>query len=208
MRIHRFDPLAEGWQVVPEEGGLRGSRFNAQQVDPDAVVAVLNIDMIGRNANDDPANANQVFIIGSDRISTDLHNINEDANAALAPEAAQALAEELAGNDEVTALAITAGVGYDFWIAPEWSIGVFGRFTYGALKDTDSDLDASYPTIAPALLASARLVALMLATLPKWLMDSVSRAGSSSMPSPAMASTDGRTISRSIRGSIRPTRRG
>jgi hypothetical protein len=71
------------WHTA-EEGGLRGSRFNAQQVDPDAVVAVLNIDMIGRNANDDPANANQLFIIGSDRISTELHNINEDANAALA----------------------------------------------------------------------------------------------------------------------------
>lgn len=71
------------WHTA-EEGGLRGSRFNAQQVDTDAVVAVLNIDMIGRNANDDPANANQVFIIGSDRISTDLHNVNEDANAALA----------------------------------------------------------------------------------------------------------------------------
>ncbi|HUF24533.1 MAG TPA: M20/M25/M40 family metallo-hydrolase [Vicinamibacterales bacterium] len=71
------------WHTA-EEGGLRGSRFNAQQVDPDAVVAVLNMDMIGRNANDDPANANQLFIIGADRISTDLHNINEDANAALA----------------------------------------------------------------------------------------------------------------------------
>ena len=23
MRIHRFDPLAEGWQVVPEDGGFR-----------------------------------------------------------------------------------------------------------------------------------------------------------------------------------------
>ena len=23
MRVHRFDPLAEGWQVVPEDGGFR-----------------------------------------------------------------------------------------------------------------------------------------------------------------------------------------
>jgi hypothetical protein len=71
------------WHTA-EEGGLRGSRFNAQQVDPEAVAAVLNMDMIGRNANDDPANGNQVFIIGADRISTELHNINEDANASLA----------------------------------------------------------------------------------------------------------------------------
>jgi len=66
-----------------EERGLLGSRFNAERVDPGSVAAVLNIDMIGRNAGDDPANANQVFIIGSDRISTELHNVNVDANAAL-----------------------------------------------------------------------------------------------------------------------------
>ncbi len=70
------------WHTA-EEGGLRGSRYNAEQVDPAKMAAVLNIDMIGRNANDDPANANQVFIIGGDRISTELHNINEDANASL-----------------------------------------------------------------------------------------------------------------------------
>jgi len=70
------------WHTA-EEGGLRGSRFNAEQVDPANVVAQLNMDMIGRNANDDPANANQLFVIGSDRISTELHNINEDANASM-----------------------------------------------------------------------------------------------------------------------------
>lgn len=66
-----------------EEGGLRGSRFNAERVDAAKIAAVLNIDMIGRNANDDPANANQLFVIGADRISTDLHNITEEANASL-----------------------------------------------------------------------------------------------------------------------------
>ena len=70
------------WHTA-EEGGLRGSRFNADRVDPSKMVAMLNMDMIGRNANDDPANVNQVFIIGADRISTELHNINEDANASL-----------------------------------------------------------------------------------------------------------------------------
>lgn len=46
--------------------------------------------------------------------------------------------------------AVTAGVGYDFWVAPEWSIGVLGRFTYAALKYED----ISFPSMAPALLAS------------------------------------------------------
>jgi hypothetical protein len=69
-----------------EESGLLGSRYMADYPvvgDIDKIVAQLNMDMVGRNSDDDPANANQVFIVGSDRISTQLHNINEDANSAL-----------------------------------------------------------------------------------------------------------------------------
>ena len=49
----------------------------------DKVSAQLNIDMIGRNRCDEPSEANTVYLVGSDRISTELHNLNEDANAAL-----------------------------------------------------------------------------------------------------------------------------
>jgi hypothetical protein len=68
-----------------EESGLYGSRYMADYpvVPIDHVSAQLNIDMVGRNACDDPANANRLFLVGSDRISTELHNLNEDANAAL-----------------------------------------------------------------------------------------------------------------------------
>jgi Zn-dependent M28 family amino/carboxypeptidase len=40
--------------------------------------------MIGRNRCDDPAEGNTVYLVGSDRISTELHNVSEDANASLA----------------------------------------------------------------------------------------------------------------------------
>ena len=40
--------------------------------------------MIGRNRCDDPKEEDTVYIVGSDRISTELHNLNEDANASLA----------------------------------------------------------------------------------------------------------------------------
>lgn len=53
-------------------------------------------------------------------------------------------------DDNPTGLALTAGAGYDFWVAPEWSIGLFGRFTYAPLKHED----ATYTTIAPSLLAT------------------------------------------------------
>ena len=47
------------------------------------IVAQLNIDMIGRNRNDKPEEANTVYLVGSDRISTELHNLSEEANATM-----------------------------------------------------------------------------------------------------------------------------
>jgi Zn-dependent M28 family amino/carboxypeptidase len=68
-----------------EESGLYGSRYNADfpVVPLDKIAAQLNIDMIGRNNCDDPAEENTVRIVGSDRISTELHNLDEEANASL-----------------------------------------------------------------------------------------------------------------------------
>jgi Zn-dependent M28 family amino/carboxypeptidase len=47
------------------------------------MVAQINMDMVGRNRDDNAEEANTVYVVGSDRISTELHNINEDANASL-----------------------------------------------------------------------------------------------------------------------------
>jgi hypothetical protein len=68
-----------------EEAGLLGSKYNADFpiVPLDKVQAQLNIDMIGRNRDDDPGQANNVFVIGADRISTDLHNLVVDTDATL-----------------------------------------------------------------------------------------------------------------------------
>lgn len=72
------------WHTA-EEAGLQGSRYNADYpvVPNEQIVAHLNIDMIGRNRCDDPTQANTVYLVGSDRISTELHNVSEEANAAL-----------------------------------------------------------------------------------------------------------------------------
>ncbi len=68
-----------------EESGLLGSRYNADfpVVPIEKMAAQINMDMVGRNRNNDPAQSNTVFVVGSDRISTELHNINEDANGSL-----------------------------------------------------------------------------------------------------------------------------
>lgn len=69
-----------------EESGLQGSRYMADYpvVPLEAIQAQFNIDMIGRNRDDNPAEASTVYVIGADRISTDLHNIVVDANLSTA----------------------------------------------------------------------------------------------------------------------------
>jgi hypothetical protein len=69
-----------------EERGLYGSRYFADHptVPLDGIVAQLNVDMIGRNRDNDSREANTVYLVGSDRISTELHTLNREANAALA----------------------------------------------------------------------------------------------------------------------------
>jgi hypothetical protein len=66
-----------------EEEGMWGSRYAADfpVVPIEKVQAQLNIDMIGRNRDNDAAQANTLFVIGADRISTDLHNLIVATNA-------------------------------------------------------------------------------------------------------------------------------
>jgi hypothetical protein len=68
-----------------EERGLWGSRYYADHpsVSIDKIVAQINMDMVGRNQDNKPDEFNTVYPVGSDRISTDLHNTLIDANNAL-----------------------------------------------------------------------------------------------------------------------------
>jgi hypothetical protein len=70
-----------------EEMGLYGSRYNADfpVVPIDRIAAQLNMDMVGRDNYDnrDADYSNSVFIVGADRISTDLHNVVVDTNTTL-----------------------------------------------------------------------------------------------------------------------------
>src|SRR6185436_20363726 len=65
--------------------GLYGSRYfvDYPSVPVDKVVTQLNLDMVGRNRDDKAEEADTVYLVGSDRISTELHNLNEEANAHL-----------------------------------------------------------------------------------------------------------------------------
>jgi len=68
--------------VSGEEKGLLGSRYYVEYpLFPLAFTQVdINIDMIGRVDNAHAGNPNYIYVIGADRISTDLHKINEEMN--------------------------------------------------------------------------------------------------------------------------------
>lgn len=68
-----------------EERGLWGSRYYADypSVPLEKIVANFNMDMVGRNREDKAEEGNTVYLVGSDRISTELHNITVEANSSL-----------------------------------------------------------------------------------------------------------------------------
>ena len=68
--------------VTGEEKGLLGSQFyTAFPVFPlEKTVADINVDMVGRVDAKYKDNPNYIYVIGSDRLSTELHQINETAN--------------------------------------------------------------------------------------------------------------------------------
>jgi len=69
--------------VTGEEKGLLGSQYYTDHnpIFPLAqTVANLNIDMIGRIDPDREGNRNYVYLIGSDKLSTELHDLSEEVN--------------------------------------------------------------------------------------------------------------------------------
>ncbi len=71
-----------------EEAGLYGSEYNSDfpVVPLEKVQAQLNMDMVGRDDCDNIEGdySNSVFIVGDDRISTDLHNLIVEQNQTIA----------------------------------------------------------------------------------------------------------------------------
>jgi hypothetical protein len=53
-------------------------------------------------------------------------------------------------SETASGLGLMGGVGYDFWVSTEWSIGVLGRLAYAAPKRDE----LSFSVVSPALLAS------------------------------------------------------
>jgi hypothetical protein len=74
--------------LTAEEKGLLGSKYYVENpiFSLDKTVTALNIDMVGRRDKTYNQNGNYLYIIGSDRLSTELHQINENTAKLYAPE--------------------------------------------------------------------------------------------------------------------------
>ncbi len=68
--------------VTGEEKGLIGSKYYTDNptFPLENTVANLNIDMIGRSDVAHEGNGNYVYLIGSDKLSTELHELSEEVN--------------------------------------------------------------------------------------------------------------------------------
>ena len=69
--------------VSAEEKGLLGSYYYAEKPEYplSQTITNLNMDMVGRPDKNHPGNENYIYVIGSDKLSTDLHNTSEFANS-------------------------------------------------------------------------------------------------------------------------------
>ncbi len=69
--------------VTGEEKGLLGSKYYTDEnpIFPLAnTVADLNIDMVGRIDAHHKVDPNYIYLIGSDKLSTELHDLSESVN--------------------------------------------------------------------------------------------------------------------------------
>lgn len=68
--------------VSGEEKGLLGSQYYVENpiFSLNNTIANVNIDMVGRVDEKHKDNPNYIYVIGSNRLSTELHEINENAN--------------------------------------------------------------------------------------------------------------------------------
>lgn len=68
--------------MTGEEKGLLGSRYYSEHplLPLDKTMANVNVDMVGRIDETYSGKDDYIYVIGADRISQDLHDINEEAN--------------------------------------------------------------------------------------------------------------------------------
>jgi Autotransporter beta-domain len=60
----------------------------------------------------------------------------------------------ISADDSGTGFTLGGGVGYDWWVSRDWTIGILGRFTFASTSRTFDGLSVSESTFLPAVLFS------------------------------------------------------
>ena len=60
----------------------------------------------------------------------------------------------LSTSNSATGFTLGGGIGYDWWVSEDWSIGILGRFTFASTSRTRGGVSVSESTVLPALLFS------------------------------------------------------
>jgi len=112
---------------------------------------------------------NPTFEVGGDEVSTSdttvqlstialFTNIYPDPKAGLNFQAlvgygqlSVTVDDETQNLGDVGGLVVAGGVGYDFWVGKQWSIGPAARLLYGALGDDQGGAEVSETWISPTL---------------------------------------------------------
>jgi hypothetical protein len=60
----------------------------------------------------------------------------------------------VSASDSGTGFTLGGGIGYDWWVGRDWSLGILGRFTFAATSRTFDGVSVSESTFLPAVLFS------------------------------------------------------
>jgi hypothetical protein len=60
----------------------------------------------------------------------------------------------VSARDSATGFTLGGGIGYDWWVSRDWTVGILGRLTFASTTRTIDGLSVSEKTVLPALLFS------------------------------------------------------
>jgi hypothetical protein len=161
---------SEGGEDLSIDGGaVTGSLWIGGSLVPGFVLGVGTLSTIAvsphltyTNANDASLNRTgssdlslhlQMFGLVSDIYPDPRSGLHFQAMLGYAVLSATQNGQSTSTNDP-TGLGLMGGIGYDFWVSNEWSVGVLARVAYAATKFDDTGANVGIPTTAPGLLAT------------------------------------------------------
>ena len=60
----------------------------------------------------------------------------------------------ISASDSGTGFTLGGGIGYDWWVSPDWTLGILGRLTFADTSRTFGGVSVSESTFLPAVLFS------------------------------------------------------